>query len=107
MPIIEKPWTSNLDLSRISALIRRAFAAHPFWNCWSFARFDIYAQRRIADAQIHNRCDWQQDVRLWQDNAGNLLGAVIFEKGNIAAPPRIARPRARLERGALPAKGER
>lgn len=79
----EQPFTRNDDLLRIGALIRRAFAQAPYWNAWSFARFDIWAQRRIADECVHGYSDWQQDIRLWEDETGALIGAVTFP-GNTA-----------------------
>ena len=66
------------DLRAISALIRRAYARAPGWNAWSFARFDIWAQRRIADEAVKGRREWQPHIGLWEDEVGRLVGAVFF-----------------------------
>lgn len=83
MRLREQPYARGDDLLRIGALIRRAFAQAPYWNAWSFARFDIWAQRRIADECVHGYGDWQQGIRLWEDETGALIGAVTFP-GNAA-----------------------
>jgi len=67
------------DLFLIGTLIRRAYAQAPYWNAWSFARFDIWAQRRIADEGVHGLQGWHQDIRLWETEQGRLAGAVLFE----------------------------
>ncbi|MCW5851545.1 MAG: GNAT family N-acetyltransferase [Anaerolineae bacterium] len=73
-----RPYQSTDDLRAVSALIRRAYARAPGWNAWSFARFDIWAQRRIADEVVRGCCDWQPHMALWEDEAGRLVGAVFF-----------------------------
>jgi GNAT superfamily N-acetyltransferase len=65
-------------------LLRRVYAVQPNWNTYSFARFDIWEQRRLADVALFNNTDWQQDIQLWEDN-GDLLGAVFFESPTDAA----------------------
>ena len=50
----------------------------PNWNTYSFARFDIWAQRRVADEVLFNKPEWQQDFQLWESD-GDLIGAVFFE----------------------------
>jgi|GEM_PF-3572020 GNAT superfamily N-acetyltransferase len=82
--MIQRPFHSDADLYTIGNLIRRAYAAQPNWNTYSFARFDIWAQRRIADEVLFNKPEWQQDFQLWQ-NDGDLIGAVFFESSTDAA----------------------
>jgi GNAT superfamily N-acetyltransferase len=65
-------------------LLRRAYAVQPNWNTYSFARFDIWEQRRSADVALFNKSDWQQDIQLWENN-GALIGAVFFESPTDAA----------------------
>jgi len=65
-------------------LIRRAYAVQPNWNTYSFARFDIWEQHRIADEVLFNQAAWQQDIQLWESD-GNLIGAVFFESPTDAA----------------------
>jgi hypothetical protein len=64
-----RPYQSNADLYAIGNLIRRAYAAQPNWNTYSFARFDIWMHRRIADKVLFNKSDWQQDIHLWRATA--------------------------------------
>jgi ribosomal protein S18 acetylase RimI-like enzyme len=78
MTITQRSYQSSADLYAIGNLIRRAYAAQPNWNTYSFARFDIWMQRRIADAVLFNKSEWQQDIQRWE-TAGNLIGAVFFE----------------------------
>jgi GNAT superfamily N-acetyltransferase len=78
MPPAQRPYQSKGNLYAIGNLIRRAYAVQPNWNTYSFARFDIWMQRRIADEVLFNKLEWQQDFRLWE-SAGNLIGAVFFE----------------------------
>ena len=65
-------------------MIRRAYAVQPNWNTYSFARFDIWEQHRIADEVLFNQAAWQQDIQLWESD-GNLIGAVFFESPTDAA----------------------
>jgi ribosomal protein S18 acetylase RimI-like enzyme len=80
----QRPYHSPTDLRAIGQLLRRAYAAQPNWNTYSFARFDIWEQRRIADVALFNKSDWQQDMQLWENN-GELIGAVSFESPTDAA----------------------
>ncbi len=73
-----RPYQSSADLCEIGNLIRRAYAAQPNWNTHSFARFDIRAQRRIADEVLFNKTEWQHDFQLWESDS-RLIGAVFFE----------------------------
>ena len=85
MPTMHRPYRDSLDLARIGRLIRRAHAQAPGCNAWSFARFDIWAQRRLGDEQVHGQRDWQQAIRLWETEAGELAGAVLFANAHSAA----------------------
>jgi GNAT superfamily N-acetyltransferase len=84
MTITHRPFQANADLRAIGSLLRRAYAARPNWNTYSFARFDIWEQRRLADVTLFNKSDWQQDIQLWENN-GELIGAVFFESSTDAA----------------------
>jgi ribosomal protein S18 acetylase RimI-like enzyme len=81
----ERPFQRRDDLFLIGTLIRRAYDRAPYWNAWSFARFDIWAQRRIADEEVHGAQGWHQDIRLWETERGRLAGAVLFESDRDAA----------------------
>lgn len=79
MSVSDRSFNSTNDLITIGTLIRRAYARVLPWNAWSFARFDIWAHRRIADETVHGRQGWHQDIRLWETEWGRLVGAVLFE----------------------------
>ena len=79
MTIHYRPYQRSLDLLSIGQLLRGAYAIAPNWNTYSFARFDIWAQRRISDEVLLNDTAWQSDVRLWETGDGMLVGAVFFE----------------------------
>ena len=85
MTITQRPYRSNTDLFAIGDVLRRAYAAQHNWNTYSFARFDIWAQRRLADEVLFNKSEWRQDFQLWESN-GDLIGAVFFESPSDAAP---------------------
>ena len=59
-------------------MVRWAYAAAPNWNTWSFCRFDIWIQRRIADEVLFDKCEWQHDFQFWESD-GKLIGAAFFE----------------------------
>ena len=84
MTITQRPYRSNTDLFAIGDVLRRAYAAQHNWNTYSFARFDIWAQRRLADEVLFNKSEWRQDFQLWESN-GDLIGAVFFESPSDAA----------------------
>jgi GNAT superfamily N-acetyltransferase len=84
MALPQRSFQSNADLRAVGDLLRRAYAVQPNWNTYSFARFDIWIQRRIADGVLFNKSEWQQDIQLWESN-GNLIGAVFFESPSDAA----------------------
>jgi mycothiol synthase len=84
MTIVQHSYNSSVDLYAIGKLIRRAYAALPNWNTYSFARFDIWMQRRLADEMLFDKPEWQSDIQLWESN-GNLIGAVFFESPSDAA----------------------
>lgn len=79
MTIYHRPYQRSLDLLNIGQLQRGAYAISPNWNTYSFARFDIWAQRRISDEVLLNNRAWQADFRLWETSDGVLAGAVFFE----------------------------
>ena len=85
MKINERPFRGNDDLFGIGQLVRGAYAKAPDWNAWSFARFDIWAQRRIGDEQVYDRRDWHKDIRLWETEQGKLIGSALFESDHDAA----------------------
>ena len=69
------------DLVATAALIRRVYAADPGWNSWNFAWFDIWAQRKLADAETFRKRDWEADIRLWETEGGELVGMAAFAFG--------------------------
>lgn len=72
-----RSYQSQADLYQVGQLIRRAYARQKHFNAWSFCRFDIWAQRRIADATSFNDCSWQEFFQLAYDESETLLGAVF------------------------------
>jgi ribosomal protein S18 acetylase RimI-like enzyme len=72
-----RPYQSTDDLYEIGRLIRRAYTKQKHFNSWSFCRFDIWAQRRIADAASFNDPVWQEHFQLVSDENGSLLGAAF------------------------------
>ena len=61
----------------MGGLLRRAYAAQPNWNTHSFARFDIWAQRRLADEELFNKPEWQQDIQLWESEGDTDRRSVL------------------------------
>lgn len=79
MTLHHRPYQRQIDLHNIGQLLRGAYAIAPNWNTCSFARFDIWAQRRLGDEALLNKTAWQSDLRLWETDDGVLVGAVFFE----------------------------
>jgi GNAT superfamily N-acetyltransferase len=80
----QRPYHSPTDLRTMGNLLRRAYAVQPNWNTYSFARFDIWEQRCLADEVLFSKLDWRQDIQLWEID-GDLIGAVFFESPTDAA----------------------
>ena len=78
MEIRSRGYHDKSDLSAIGALIRQIYQLDRYWNSWSFALYDIWAQRKLGDQEVFGITDWQQCIRLWEDQKTNLLGAAIF-----------------------------
>ena len=78
MKITQRAYKNNADLTAIGALIRRIYRIDPSWNSWSFALYDIWAQRKLGDQEVFGITDWHQDIRLWEDEENRLLGAAVF-----------------------------
>ena len=85
MSISHRPYRNSEDLLQIGRLIRRAYAQGPGCNAWSFARFDIWAQRKLGDEQVHGQQDWQEGIRVWETETGAVTGAVLFAHNHHAA----------------------
>lgn len=77
MQIQSRSYQTSDDLYAIGKLIRSTYAKMPCLNAWSFCRFDIWAQRRIADADAFLDRDWQQNIRLWISESGEPVGAAF------------------------------
>jgi GNAT superfamily N-acetyltransferase len=77
MKFISRPYQSASDLSAIGELLRRTYGVCKTLNAWSFAQFDIWAQRRIADSEAFGENAWKQYFRIWQDENGKLIGAAF------------------------------
>ena len=79
MAVIQRPYRDRHDLQAGGNLIRRAYAAQSNWNTYSFASFDSWMQRRIADEGLFNKSEWQPDIQLGEI-AGDLIGAVFKDQ---------------------------
>jgi GNAT superfamily N-acetyltransferase len=77
MKYTSQSYQSKSDLYEIGSLIRRAYSVEKYFNAWSFCRFDIWAQRRVADAEVFHAPEWQQRFRLWRDENGILVAAAF------------------------------
>jgi ribosomal protein S18 acetylase RimI-like enzyme len=78
MEIKSRLYQDREDLRKLGTFIRQAYAKAPFWNSWSFALYDIWAQRVLGDEVVHGIRDWQQDIRIWETGAGEIVGAAVF-----------------------------
>jgi len=77
MKYTSRPYQSENDLYEIGRLLRRAYARRKYSNAWSFCRYDIWSQRRMADAVSFHDDLWQKNFELVHDEAGTLLGAAF------------------------------
>jgi ribosomal protein S18 acetylase RimI-like enzyme len=77
MQYTSRPYQSKKDMHDIGRLIRRAYAKRKYFNAWSFCRYDIWSQRRIADAVSFDDDLWQKTFKLVYDKNRTLLGAAF------------------------------
>lgn len=77
MKYTARSYQSKNDLYRIGQLIRRAYAKQKHSNAWSFCRFDIWSQRRIADSESFHDPAWQEYFQLVYDESEHLVGAAF------------------------------
>jgi ribosomal protein S18 acetylase RimI-like enzyme len=63
------------DLAAIGALVRRTWAVVPRFNAWTFARFDIWAARRLHEGEGA----WVDDLALWTSGDDVVSAAFIGE----------------------------
>ena len=70
-------YRSKDDLYDIGRLICRAYSFDKYFNAWSFCRFDIWAQRRIADTEVFQAPEWEEGLRLWRADVGILVAAAF------------------------------
>jgi ribosomal protein S18 acetylase RimI-like enzyme len=77
MNIKTRLYQSPEDIYHIGQLLRTAFAAHNFINAWSFAQFDIWAQRRLADTRYFDDKSWEADFLIYEDQENKPVGAVF------------------------------
>jgi GNAT superfamily N-acetyltransferase len=77
MRFTSRPYQSVNDLYATGELLRRAYRTCKCLNAWSFAQFDIWAQRRIADSETFGETAWKQYFRIWQDEHGKVIGAAF------------------------------
>ncbi|HEX5944572.1 MAG TPA: GNAT family N-acetyltransferase [Anaerolineales bacterium] len=70
-------YQSKGDLAEIGKLIRYAHARQNYFNAWSFCRYDIWSQRRIADTESFHDDLWQKQFQLMYDETGKLVGTTF------------------------------
>ncbi len=77
MKYTTRPYQSTNDLYEVGKLIRSAYGRSTFINAWSFCRFDIWSERRMADAESFNDPIWQQHFQLWLDENDRIVGTAF------------------------------
>jgi ribosomal protein S18 acetylase RimI-like enzyme len=77
MKYIPRSYQSENDLYEIGRLLRRAYARKKYCNAWSVCRFDIWSQRRLADAKSFDDDLWQTLVRLVFAENRQLVGTAF------------------------------
>lgn len=77
MKYTARPYQSKSDLAAIGQLLRRVYARQNFFNAWSFCRYDIWSQRRIADTESFQDDLWQKQFQLMYDEMGRLAGTAF------------------------------
>lgn len=78
MAIKHQTFNQPSDLQAIGRLIRQVYKLDPYWNSWSFALYDIWAQRKLGDQEVFGIIDWQHGIHIWEDTQDVHLGAAIF-----------------------------
>ncbi len=77
MKYTSRCYQSKNDLYGLGKLIRGAYGRSKFINAWSFCRFDIWSQRRIADAESFHDPIWQKNFQFWLDENNGIVGAAF------------------------------
>ena len=77
MKYASRTYQSESDLYEVGSLVRRAYARRRYFNAWSVCRYDIWSQRRLADASSFDDDLWQKNFRLVHDEHGMLVGAAF------------------------------
>jgi GNAT superfamily N-acetyltransferase len=67
------------DILRTGRLLREAYRCNPSWNAWSFAHFDIWAMRRLADEKVFGRSEWHGDLQFWEGADDELIAAALVD----------------------------
>ena len=74
----QRAYQNQNDLRLLGSFIRKIYAKAPFWNSWSFALYDIWSQRKIGDEKVHGITEWHADIRFWETDTREILGAAVF-----------------------------
>lgn len=77
-----RPYHSPNDLRAVGQLLRKAYTKSQSANAWSFAHFDIWAQRRLADSQFFNNHLWQTRFFQYSEESGEAAGAIFAHSWN-------------------------
>jgi mycothiol synthase len=79
--IIEQPFHSDADFWRVHQLLIDTYPISPLGLNWDIRRWEGW---RFYNASPHWNSVWEQQVRLWSQPDGQVIGAVLVDHDEIA-----------------------
>jgi ribosomal protein S18 acetylase RimI-like enzyme len=81
MNVKSRQYRSEDDYQRIRELLVRSYAINQTMHCWGLERLDWWRYNAEANVEPGNEQTWEGEVRLWETEAGELVGVVHPEGG--------------------------
>ena len=81
MTIKSRPYSGEQDYQRVRDLLVESYDITGKLHNWGLDRWDVFRYSAHASDEIAGRRPWEADVRLWERDSGQLVGAVHPEDG--------------------------
>ena len=80
--IRSRAYRGDDDYHRVRQLLVESYALNGRLHNWGLDRWDVFRFSGHARDELAGTRPWEQDVRLWEDGTGRLLGVVHPEGGD-------------------------
>jgi mycothiol synthase len=81
MNVISRQYGGEADYQRIRELLVRCYAINQRMHCWGLERLDWWRYNVQVNAEPDSDGTWESEVRLWETEAGELVGVAHPEGG--------------------------